>query len=180
MKSVLLLAILLLSATTATALADTVMVSVDIEPAGTIDTATDRMPSAATGDATTLAKAADTLREALEQGIMDQFFNAGHIIFNGPSAASTDIHSVSLRQQSARLGGASRLILVELAYRADPALKKALPISARYSLWRLDTRQIVESGTVNADSLVHATKIDENQLSLLMGQTIATVLLNRW
>jgi len=172
MKSVLLLAILLLSATTATALADTVMVSVDIEPAGTIDTATD--------DATTIAKAADTLRAALEQGIMDQFFNAGHIIFNGPSAASTDIHSISLRQQSARLGGASRLILVELDYRADPALKKTLPISARYSLWRLDSRQLVESGTVNADSLVHATKIDENQLSLLMGQTIATVLLNRW
>ncbi|HUX49603.1 MAG TPA: hypothetical protein VMW73_02340 [Spirochaetia bacterium] len=172
MKSVVLLTMLLLSASTATVLADTVMVSVDATPAGTIATASDN--SAA------LAKAADTLREALEQGIMEQFFNAGHIIFNGPPAPTTDIHSVSLRQQSARVGGASRLILVELAYRSEPALKKTLPVSASYTLWRLDTRQIVESGTVTADSLAHATKIDENQLCLLMGQTIATVLLNKW
>ncbi len=169
------------------AAADTVMIYVEAVPAKDSGV----VPEAVVTDGA-------ALRSALEEGIMDEFFSNGHIVFNEPPAKPADgaqAQTVALEgesrnsgeiqkwyevQRTAVSGGATRLVEVMFVYVPDETGKKARPVDARYSLWELKPRGLLRSGAVDAATMVARAAEGEDYVSKLMGQTIAIDLLNAW
>jgi hypothetical protein len=160
---------------TAFAAADTVMIYVEAAP---VNNSTITPP---------VANDAATLRSAVEEGIMDEFFSAGHIVFNelppkdaDHSSQASQLELWNSLQQVALSGGAARMIEVFFTYKPNETGKSAVPIAARYSLWELSPKRLVSSGDVSAAPIAAAARNGDGEVSLLLGQTIATDLLNSW
>ncbi len=170
---------LFLTAFSAMAVADTVMVYVEVTPV------------VANADySKAITDQASKLRSDVEDGVMGQFFDAGHIIFNEipapgvqpskPGDSTKDMQKWYEVRQAAIKGGASRLVTVELTIAPDKSGRKAVPIAAYYSLWKLLPGDEVQSGSLRAESLKDGVKGGSDDVCQLMGQTIATDLLNEW
>jgi len=89
----------------------------------------------------------------IEDGIMEAFFDAGHIIFN------SSYHSLGESEEPeedpfgdyyvyrvAKSGGASYVLSVRLSF--DEDIENQWPISAAYDFVRLETEQSLSSGVV--------------------------------
>lgn len=160
---------------TAFAAADTVMIYVEASPVNN------------SAVAPPVVNDASSLRSAVEEGIMDEFFSAGHIVFNElpPRDADHSSQAAELElwrnlQLIALSGGAARMVEVFFTYEPNEAGKRAVPVAGRYSLWELTPKKLVSSGTVTAAPISAGTKRGDGEVSRLLGQTIATDLLNAW
>ncbi|HUX12376.1 MAG TPA: hypothetical protein VMW87_05070 [Spirochaetia bacterium] len=169
------------------AAADTVMIYVQAVPAKDAGV----LPEAVVKDGA-------ALRSAVEEGIMDEFFDGGHIVFNEPPvkpAGGVQSQTVALEgesrnsaeiqkwyevQQTAVRGGATRLVEVMFVYVPDETGKKAHPVNARYSLWELKPRGLLRTGAVDATTLTDRSVEGVDYVGKLMGQTIAIDLFNAW
>jgi len=86
----------------------------------------------------------------IEDGIMEVFFDAGHIIFNGnyemsPLTEETDTLFADLPgSRIAKAGGASYVLTVRLLFTDDE--KDLLPVSAEYVFIDLETDKNLTSG----------------------------------
>ncbi len=94
-----------------------------------------------------------TLKESvpyLEDGILDELFEAGHIIFNASSTrAVTEKGLDSYKEPEdfliAKSGGASFLMEIALHYRIED--EKEVPVSADYRLFNVISGKLLKNGT---------------------------------
>lgn len=88
----------------------------------------------------------------IEDGIMEVFFDAGHIIFNGTyqmiagSEEEEDLFNDSPVYRIAKSGGASYVLNIQLRFTEDE--EDLLPVSASYTFIDLSTEQNLASGLV--------------------------------
>lgn len=93
----------------------------------------------------------------LEGGVMDEFFENGHIVFdmgkekNGDSKFSIDQDTFPL--YLAESGGASFLLRVSVRFSEeflDEDDVRWLPKSAEYDFWQVNDAQVLKKGTISA------------------------------
>ncbi len=87
----------------------------------------------------------------VEDGIMEVFFDAGHIIFNGTYQMISEGEEDQLFNDSpvyrvAKSGGASYVLNIQLRFTEDE--EDLLPVSASYTFIDLATEQSLASGLV--------------------------------
>ncbi len=109
------------------------------------------------------------LLSALEDGIMDEFFSAGHIAFNAEifTGGNRD-GNTALR--SAKEGGATRLLSVLVAF---PDGGGADFERAEYSLVSVADRRTVSSGTIKAAELKRRPDAPRDEFFADAGRAVA-------
>lgn len=121
---------------------------------------------------------------AVENGVEDQFYNAGHIIFDtgaphsgGNGAVS---HSNGWAEQVARSGGADFLLIVNLKF--PEALKGAdLPSTASYEFVDLKSGSMLAEGSVASQASEHELKTKKPyDLCFAFGRRIAEEAMTKW
>ncbi len=97
------------------------------------------------------------LAVVLEGGVMDEFFENGHIVFdmgnekNGDSRFSIDHDTFPL--YLAESGGASFLLRVSVRFSEEPLHEDGVrwsPKSAEYDFWQVNDAQVLKKGTIPA------------------------------
>jgi len=109
------------------------------------------------------------LLSALEDGIMDEFFSAGHIAFNA-EIFTGGIRDGNTILRSAREGGATRLLSVLVAFPKDGSADFE---RVEYSLVSVADRRTVASGTVRAAELKRRTDAPRDEYFADAGRAIA-------
>ncbi|MFO7731452.1 MAG: hypothetical protein R6V86_11895 [Spirochaetia bacterium] len=115
----------------------------------------------------------------VEDGIMDVFFSAGHIIFNGGyqqfDQESKDAQSPFDDTPSFRLaksGGADYMLQVQLEFTKDD--EDSLPVKALYSFYHLNSEERLASGEVLLSEAGEREELDEEVLIRRMGRHVGT------
>ena len=115
----------------------------------------------------------------IEDGIMDVFFNAGHIIFNGgyqqfdqenTAARSTFGDTPSFR--IAKSGGADYMLQVQLEFTQDD--QDPLPVKALYSFYHLNSEEKLAGGEVLLTEAGQREEVEEEVLIRRMGRHVGT------
>jgi hypothetical protein len=115
---------------------------------------------------------------ALEDGIMDQFFEAEHIIFDsglqyaGPEGPYAERKSLRM----AREGGAEILIEIDMSYPPGPRDPSILPIDARFAVSDVASGKILHEATTAFSSIISAesgSKRSIEDFCFLWGRAIA-------
>lgn len=121
---------------------------------------------------------------AVEDGVEDQFYTAGHIIFD-PGAPRGSVHAYlahtdSWAEQVARAGGADFLLIVNLVF--PEALKGAdLPTKASYEFVDLKSGSTLAVGSVASRASVEKLKTTKPyDLCFAFGRKIAEDAMNKW
>lgn len=121
---------------------------------------------------------------AVEDGVEDQFYTAGHIIFDPGAPRSGDrasvSHTDSWAEQVARAGGANFLLIVNLAF---PEAQKAddLPSKASYEFLDLKSGSTLAVGSVAPHASVEELKTKKPyDLCFAFGRKIAEDAMNKW
>ncbi|MCF6334756.1 MAG: hypothetical protein L3J12_03335 [Spirochaetales bacterium] len=132
----------------------------------------------------TITKSGDTdieqFGDLMESGVMNEFFDAGHIIFN--AAVSGDIPEVGLSHykeaaamQLAKAGGAAFLLEVKFVY--TEVKGRDLLSTANYQLINVTTGDLVEDGSVSIDNRWIEKDEFENGVTA-MGRSMASYALS--
>ncbi len=118
--------------------------------------------------------------DLMESGVMNEFFDAGHIIFN--TAVSGDIPEVGLSHykeaaslQLAKAGGAAFLLEVKFVY--TEVKGRDLLSTANYQLINVTTGDLVEDGSVSIDNRWIEKDEFENGVTA-MGRSMASYALS--
>ena len=115
----------------------------------------------------------------VEDGIMDVFFSAGHIIFNGgyqqldekdAESQSTFADAVSFRM--AKTGGADYVLQVQLQFTADE--QNTLPVKALYQFYRLESEEKLADGEVQMTEAGDKEELEDKELIRRMGVQLGT------
>lgn len=122
---------------------------------------------------------------AVEDGVEQQFYSAGHIIFDAGVPRATERgtapRSNGWARRVAMKGGASYLLIVNLTF---PNAKKSekLPSSASYRFMNIKTGALLAKGTVNPGGVTATAKSKKKpyDLCFALGQQIAEKAMNRW
>ncbi len=90
----------------------------------------------------------------IESGVMNEFFDAGHIIFNAAVSGfvpevGLDHYKESASMQMAKSGGAAFLLEVELVY--SEVKGRSLPAWAGFRLIEVATGDLIKIGSVSID-----------------------------
>lgn len=121
---------------------------------------------------------------AVEDGVEDQFYNAGHIIFDPGVPRGGDRESVShtngWAEQIAKSGGADFLLIVNLVF--PDALKGGdLPRRASYEFMDLKSGSMLARGSVASQASEHELKTKKPyDLCFAFGRKIAEEAMNKW
>ena len=111
---------------------------------------------------------------AIEGGIMDVFFDAGHIVFNFgiPPTVSIDPPFASERPavRAAKAGGASHLFEVELA---RPVVDRLVPIRIAYVYSDIIAKRVLAEGTIQYQEIEDSDLHDLLELCKSFGQNVA-------
>ncbi len=115
----------------------------------------------------------------VEDGIMDVFFSAGHIIFNGGyqqleekdnESQKTFADTISFRM--AKSGGADYILQVQLLFTDDE--ENALPVKALYQFYRLESEEILADGEVLLTEAGDQDELEDQELIRRMGAQLGT------
>ena len=116
---------------------------------------------------------------AIEDGIMDVFFDAGHIVFNFgippvmPSDPPFDSERPAIR--AAKAGGASHLIEIELD---RPVVDRLIPMRIDYVYTDIIAKQILAEGSIRYQDIENNELHDQIELCKSFGQNVAWSALN--
>lgn len=123
---------------------------------------------------------------AVEDGVEDQFFNAGHIIFDAGLPSAKEVHqSASGRtdrwaEQTAKAGGASYLLIVDLEFPKNNTTAP-IPSSVSYRFFDLKTGGTLATGTVDTQSAKgEIGKKKPYDLCFALGRQVADNALSKW
>lgn len=123
---------------------------------------------------------------AVEDGVEDQFFSAGHIIFDAglPRAIehqrAQTVRTDTWARQTAKAGGANFLLIVNLEF---PNPQKALPLprTASYRFISLKDGMTLAHGSVDTSAIVTDLKSKKPyDLCFALGKRIAENALGSW
>ena len=90
----------------------------------------------------------------IESGVMNEFFDAGHIVFNAAVSGfvpdvGLDHYKEPVSMQMAKSGGAAFLLDVNLVYREVDG--RSLPVEAGFRLIEVATGDLIKEGSVSID-----------------------------
>ncbi|MCF7913764.1 MAG: hypothetical protein K9L66_01210 [Spirochaetaceae bacterium] len=115
----------------------------------------------------------------IEDGIMDVFFSAGHIIFNGgyqqfepESAAAQSTFGDTPSFRIAKSGGADYMLQVQLEFTQDD--QDSLPVKALYSFYHLNSEEKLAGGEVLLTEAGEREEMEEEVLIRRMGRHVGT------
>lgn len=123
---------------------------------------------------------------AVEDGVEDEFFSSGHIIFDPglPSANDKVLNSMarsdSWAEQTAKTGGADLLLIVDLTF---PGTQKevVVPTGAVFRFFDLRSGSMLIEGSVDTSiSKEELTSKKPYELCFALGQKIARNVILRW
>ncbi len=114
---------------------------------------------------------------AVEDGVMAEFFDSGHIVFNYGISTRVDSSPMPFKAEepairSAKSGGASIILVVRLFPKSG---ELPIPDGAEYELRDLIDERILIDGTVNTSELETEDddSTDPRQMCMLLGRTVA-------
>jgi hypothetical protein len=112
------------------------------------------------------------LLSALEDGIMEEFFLAGHIVFNGGTSFSAGTPRKIRDIRDAKQGGASRLFLVDVYFRRSD---KSGPVPERviYSLLSVSDQKSLAEGSLTAAELERPSSLAIEEFCARLGKETA-------
>ncbi len=128
-----------------------------------------------------LIKSTHIVSSAIEEGIMDRFFEAGHIIFNAginddhPAELPIDADRLSLRL--AKNSGASFLIELDLIYPEGTREKNTIPEIITYRFYTVVSEENLVSGSIITGSVRESIETISTDFCFKMGKIIAIELL---
>jgi hypothetical protein len=119
---------------------------------------------------------------AVEDGVMDAFFAAGHIVFNFGSYEQTSGSEIQRRysvRTAAEEGGASYVVQLALEFeRLDES--RLRPVRVDYELWEVGSGEPVLRGSRTAPfGLAHEAG-ERGRRSAELGRRVARELLSAW
>jgi len=131
-------------------------------------------------DSTYFELAGIDLAAAVEDGVLAEFFEEGHIIFNyglppeDPEEAPFVTQAAPVRV--AKTGGASLLLEIMLS---DPVDDQRVPASVGYVFRDIILDQEISRGTVGVDDFAGRDLTDPRALCVEIGKTVARMALSR-
>ena len=118
---------------------------------------------------------------AIEEGIMDDFFEAGHIIFNAGinenNPGNLPITADRLPVRLAKKSGASLLIEIDLKYPEGQRSTETLPIVVEYRFLNILSDENILTGTFSPENDSVDSDATPDRLCFLTGRMIAKELL---
>jgi len=120
----------------------------------------------------------------IEDGIMDVFFTAGHIIFNGgyqqfdeetTESQNTFVDDLSFRQ--AKSGGAHYVLQVQLRFNEND--EDTLPVKALYRFYELKSEEQLVSGEVLLAESGDQEELEDWELIQKMGREVGSQALRK-
>jgi len=125
------------------------------------------------------AEASISFFMALEDGVMDQFFESGHIIFDsGLQYVTVEEERFPERTavRMAKSGGARVLLEIDMTYPPGPRDHTVLPLAARFTVSDILSGDSLHQGTISFSSIVESEKGNpksDEELCTIWGKTIA-------
>jgi hypothetical protein len=119
---------------------------------------------------------------AVEDGIMETFFDAGHIVFNLGDYEHFDGADIQRRytvRAAAREGGASYVVQLALLFERDGD-SSVRPLQVEYELWEVGTGERIAAGTRSAPFEFGSRGSERGSRSAALGRRVATELLSAW
>jgi len=118
--------------------------------------------------------------DLIESAVMNEFFDAGHIVFNADISGSVpdrgmDYYKESDSLQMAKAGGAAFVLEVKLTY--NEVKGKSLPDFAEYRLINVLSGNLIDEGSVSIDQKL-VEKDDLEKGMAVMGASMADSALN--
>ena len=121
------------------------------------------------------AYAVAELQAALEDGVMEAFFDAGHIVFNAGVVAGNDTLDIPSERLSFRLaksGGALYLLEIDMYYRP---LEEALEVTgAEYRYYDVRDGSILAEGNYSDGEIRSSDDETVEEICTAMGESIAS------
>lgn len=126
---------------------------------------------------------------ALEDGVMNEFFDRGHIIFNAGIKMEDEFpeppyQADRLPMRVAKAGGASYLLEVVIYYSfaegEDKEIDLSPAFSAEYTFSQVSSSRIIYSGGMSTDAVDITEELDPEMYSYVLGQMIAREALSLW
>jgi hypothetical protein len=122
-------------------------------------------------------------RGYMEDGIMDAFFDAGHIIFNthADEESSGDTGEAVFGDDKvfriARAGGARFLLEIVMEFSRDE--EEPLPRAVEYRLYRIEQETLLAEGRVYLRNAGDKEELSDEELLQNMGRSLARGALSR-
>ncbi|MFP4617900.1 MAG: hypothetical protein ACLFMZ_03560 [Spirochaetaceae bacterium] len=121
-------------------------------------------------------------RGYLEDGVMETFFDAGHIVFNAypemaEDATQPDGFSEKFSVRAAKAGGAS--LLLEIFIKFDANEENKLPYSASYSLYELKTGELLAHGEEDLPDKDDEKELGKEERLHRLGSAVASRVLEK-
>jgi hypothetical protein len=123
---------------------------------------------------------------AVEDGVEDQFYNSGHIIFDAgvpetPTVAKASaVQTDGWAEQTAKSGGANYLLFVNLGF-PTAATASSVPSTVSYRFMDLKTGSMLAEGSVDTRTAENDLKSKKPyELCFAIGQTIAKYVMTDW
>lgn len=121
------------------------------------------------------------LAMAIEDGIMEVFFDTGHIIFNSgidsEEPPDPPFKSERIAVRLAKAGGALYLLEVEL-FAADAA--DSMPSFATFIFTDLQLSEVISKGRIVTEELIPDSLTDPGEVCVLLGRDLAQNALQEW
>lgn len=118
---------------------------------------------------------------AIEDGIMEVFFDTGHIIFNSgidsEEPPDPPFKSERIAVRLAKAGGALYLLEVEL-FAADAA--DSMPSFATFIFTDLQLSEVISKGRIVTEELIPDSLTDPGEVCVLLGRDLAQNALQEW
>ncbi|RKX79484.1 MAG: hypothetical protein DRP87_02925 [Spirochaetes bacterium] len=122
-----------------------------------------------------------TLVRALENGITDSFFEAGHILINtNIDGRGSPFPGIERAFLLAKANGASYLLKVGLFFGSTNGDISAEVLYAEYELFEVVTEKMVGKGEIYAESLEGVKKSDSEEVSFSLGKALGRNAMKQW
>ena len=142
------------------------------------------MVSIQTKDGTTLSGLTGLLSEAyaIEDGVMNEFFDNGHIIFNAgitsPKPLEPPFPSEPVQVRIAKAGGASHLLDLALQYEEIPGESNKFRVNTiTYRFINVISGRLLADGVMPANS-VPTGKLTIEEIGFILGKMVAKIALS--
>jgi len=115
-------------------------------------------------------------RGYLEDGIMESFFEAGHIVFNAFPETAEDLEepegfSERVSVRLAKSGGANLLLEIGMSFSEDE--EELLPVSARYRFYELGSGSLLAEGKVVLEEMGDREELGKEEILRRLGEAVA-------
>ena len=115
-------------------------------------------------------------RGFLEDGVMNTFFEAGHIVFNAfPEMAEGKEEPEDFAERFsvrvAKSGGANLLLEIGMKFNDDE--EELIPKSASYRFYELENGDVVAEGRVALSEVGDREKLDDEEMVKRLGEAVA-------